>query len=234
MKSLRSVAPLFALGLIGLTIVAFWPSYLGRPFANVDRYTHAHAALGTIWLLLLLAQTTLIKAGRRGLHLALGRLSYAAAPLFALSGVLLANFRFSRMDEATFAKEAYTLYLPLSVSLLFLCAYGLALVHRRSIRLHGCFMLCTALVLVDPVVARTLAFHVVQFPAFWHYQIVTFSIEFLALAGLLLSLPSDSAERKTFGGFSFLFVLVQLLWFVAPRTTAWERFATWFRHLPLT
>lgn len=234
MHFMRSAAPLLILGLIGLTFAGFWPSYLSRPFAKIDGYTHAHAALGAIWLLLLLGQTVLIRTGRRGAHRALGKLSYVVAPLFLLSGLLLAHFRFSRMDEATFAKEAYTLYLPLSVSLLFLGAYVLAVVHRHRAILHGCFMLCTALLLVDPVVARALAFHVLQLPEFWHYQIITFSIELVILLALLRALPARSAERSRFARFAAVFGAVQLLWFVAPRTAAWMKFAEWFRQLPLT
>jgi hypothetical protein len=176
----------------------------------------------------------LIRTGRRGAHRALGKVSYLAAPLFLLSGLLLAHYRFSRMEEATFASEAYTLYLPLSVSLLFLVAYVLALVHRRKAALHGCFMLCTALLLVDPVVARALAFHVVQLPEFWHYQIITFAIELVILLALLRALPRRSAERRSFARFATMFGAVQLLWFVAPRSAAWLSFAEWFRRLPLT
>jgi len=108
MHSIRSAGALLVLSLIGLTIAAFWPSYLSRPFAKIDGYTHAHATLGAIWLFLLLAQTFLIRTGKRDAHRALGKLSYLFAPLFFLSGLLLANFRFSRMAEAIFAKEAYT------------------------------------------------------------------------------------------------------------------------------
>jgi hypothetical protein len=234
MPAFLSAAALFVLGLIVLAVAGFWPTYLNQPFAKLDRYTHAHAALGAFWLLLLLGQILLIRSGRRGVHRQVGRLSYVAAPFFILSSVLLAHFRFSRMDEPTFAKEAYTLYLPLSVSLLFVCAYGLALLHRRQVRLHGSFMLCTALLLVDPVVGRVLAFHVIRLPEFWHYQLITFALEFGVLFALLRGLPRHSPDRSQFAPFAALFVLVQLLWFVAPRTVAWTSIADWFRRLPLT
>ena len=234
MTSLRSTAAFSMIGLIGLTLLAFWPTYLSRPFSTIDGYTHTHAGLGALWLFMLLGQIVLVRSGRRDMHKALGRASYLVAPLFFLSALLLAHFRFSRMDEVTFAREAYTLYLPFSVSVLFLGAYVLALVHLDRPRLHGCFMLCTAIVLLDPVVARTLAFHVVQFPKFWHYQLITFPLGFLILFVLLRGLPAHSRDRRAFAWFAGMVVFVQLLWFVAPRTASWAAFADWFRQLPLT
>lgn len=234
MRPIRSAPIVLTVALIGLTIAGFWPSYLSRPFAKVDGYTHIHAAFGAIWLVLLLGQILLIRLGVRSAHRTVGKLSYLAAPLFVTSGLLLANFRFSRMDDATFAKEAYTLYLPISASVLFMCAYGLALVYRRRLKLHASFMLCTALVLVDPVVARALAFHVLQLPEFWHYQVITFAIEFAILLTMLRVLAANSPERSTFASFAVVFVAIQLLWFVVPRTSTWLAFAEWFRRLPLT
>jgi hypothetical protein len=64
MHSIRLPASFFVLALIALTAPAFWRGYIGRPFAQVDRYTHAHAALGLAWMLLL-AQILLIRSGRR-------------------------------------------------------------------------------------------------------------------------------------------------------------------------
>ena len=234
MRTVQSALALGAFGLFALALPAFWPTYLSKPFAPVDRYTHVHAALGAVWLSLLVAQALLIVARKRPVHRGLGRLSYVVAPLFALSGVFLAHHRFSRMDAATFEREAYTLYLPLSAALLFGAAYSLAMLYRRSVRLHGRFMLCTALPLVDPVVGRFLAFHVVQLPEFWHYQLVTFSVECGVLLALYRTLPGASAERRVFSGFAAAYAATLLLWFFGPRTAGWHAWAKWFRDLPIT
>ena len=222
------------LALLFLAAFAFWPTYLSKPLAPVDRYTHVHAAAGLLWLLLLATQSLLISRNLRPAHRMLGRVSYALAPLFVLSSVLLAHHRFSRMDPATFEREAYTLYLPLSAAVLFAVGYALALRHRRVLPLHARFMACTALLLVDPVLGRFLAFHVVELPQFWHYQVITFGVEFAVLSALWRTLPPALPDRAAFLHFACGYAAVLLLWFVAPRMDAWLLFATWFRQAPLT
>ncbi len=223
-----------SLALLALAILAFWPTYLSKPFDAVDRYTHFHAAVGTLWLTLLIAQPVLIAKRRPGLHRLIGRTSWAMAPLFVLSAVLLAHFRFSSMDDATFSREAYTLYLPLSAAFLFAVTFLAAQAHRRRTPLHARFMACTALVLVDPVVGRVLAFHVIELPEFWHYQVVTFAVEALLLLALFKTLAPETGDRRTFGTIAGLYLVVLLLWFVAARTEAWLSFAQWFRQQPFT
>lgn len=234
MRTLPSALAAGSLALLLLSLVAFWPTYLSRPFASLEAYAHFHAIVGAIWLVLLLVQALFIKAHQFQLHRLAGRLSYLLAPLFALSSVVLAHSRFSRMDTATFEREAYTLFLPLAAALLFVAAFSLALVHRRSPRLHARFMACTALLLVDPVVGRFLAFYVVELPEFWHYQLITFGLECAMLAALYRTLPTRSPERRVFARFAATYAVVLVLWFFAPRTSAWVAWARWFRELPIT
>jgi len=49
--------------LLALALGAFWPMYLSKPFAALDRYTHAHAAVGLAWMLLLVAQPLAMRRG---------------------------------------------------------------------------------------------------------------------------------------------------------------------------
>jgi hypothetical protein len=226
-----------ALGTFGLLCVAafaFWPTYLSKPLGPVDGYTHLHAAVGLLWLVLLAAQALLILRNDRIAHRTLGRMSYALAPLFALSSVFLAHYRFSRMEPATFAREAYTLYLPLSAATLFALAYCLAIRYRPLPPVHARFMACTALLLVDPVVGRFLAFHVAELPQFWHYQIITFGAELGVLFLLWRTIPRGTPGRGVFLGFSAIYASGLLLWFAVPASNAWLSFARWFRELPLT
>lgn len=231
---LHGIVIMSAAILLALSVLAFWPGYLSRPATSVDGYTHVHAVCGTLWLSLLLAQSLLIRAHRRRAHILLGRASLVCAPAFILSSVLLAHYRFSRMDSATFSKEAYTLYLPLSAACLFALAFCLGIVFRGSSPLHGRFMLCTALLLVDPVLGRVLALHVIALPQFWHYQLITFGLESVVVLILQGSLPRDSALRASFGAFAIAYILTLAFWFVLPRTSLWFSFAAWFRGLPLT
>src|SRR5690349_6799006 len=127
---MASIVGFGSVGLLAVALFAFWPSYIAKPFPSIDLYTHLHAAIGVLWLLLLALQGWLIATNRRSAHGAIGRASYVIAPSFVLSAVLLAHFRSSRMDDATFAQEAYTLYLPLSAALLFGAAWTMAMLNR--------------------------------------------------------------------------------------------------------
>ena len=57
-----------SLSFMVLSTVAFWPAYLSRPARTVDLYTHAHAALGAAWLIVLFAQSRLAQARRHAAH----------------------------------------------------------------------------------------------------------------------------------------------------------------------
>jgi uncharacterized membrane protein YozB (DUF420 family) len=222
------------IALLLLAVFAFWPTYLSKPFSEAGVYIHIHATCGLAWLALLGTQALLISRKQTAAHRAVGRLSFVLAPLFVVSSVLLAHHRFSRMDAETFQDQAYTLYLPLSAAALFACAHALALLYRRNFAIHSRFMACTALLLVDPVLGRFLAFHVVELPEFWHYQVITFGAELAILSTLLGTVSSSTPNRAAFLRFAGAYATVLLLWFILPASAQWASFASWFRQLPLT
>ena len=136
-----------------LAAFAFWPTYLSQVWAS-SGYTHFHAAMASLWMLMLVAQSWAIGARRLALHRALGKSSYALAPLVLISIVLLGHDRISTAAPGAYAIQTYILYLQLSLALLFGLSYGLAIWTRRSVARHSRLMVCTALTLIDPVVIR--------------------------------------------------------------------------------
>ena len=226
--ALSAVACLVAAGL------AFWPQYLGRPWSTIDGYTHAHAALGVAWLLLLVAQPLLIRTRRLAAHRRLGRATLWLGPMFAASGFLLAHHRFSRMSPETFAREAYSLYLPLSVASLFAVAYGLGLWWRSAMPVHARFMASTAVLFLDPVLGRILFAYFPPLPALPLYQAITFTATAVVLLALLWSTPPTTRGLPAFKGYTIGAIAVLALFFVVPYSRAWVAFASWFRSLPLT
>ena len=220
-------------GLLALALAAFWPRYLGRPLAGIDRYTHAHAALALLWVLLLIVQPAAISAGRRRLHRVLGRTSYAIVPAFLIASLLLAHFRFASMDADTFSAEARFLYLPLAAIVNFAICYAAAIRQRRLAPVHGRLMAATALTLIDPVLGRVLFFYFPPLPVAL-YQVITFGLATLLAAILLLSYRGETGGRRALMQVLAILVVVHLCWFVVPGTTAWLALASWFRELPLT
>lgn len=220
--------------LLVLALFAFWPLYLSRPFAEVDRYTHFHAAVALAWMLLLLVQPWLVRRRRLDLHRLAGRATWLVAPLFVLSGVLLAHFRFAAMDDRKFEAEAFTLYLPLHSVVLFALLYGLGLRYRSVPAAHGRFMVATALLLIDPVVGRVLYFHFPPLPAPWLYQAITYGLVDLLALALVLSFRGPAPARRALAGMLAILVAAQALWFAFAPSATWLAFAAWFRGLPLT
>lgn len=225
--------PLAALALLALAPAAFWPGYLSR-FSSADGYTHAHAALGTAWLLLLLVQPLLITASRRPSHRVVGRVGVLIGVSFVVSGVLIAHRSVARMDHEQFIREGRYVYLPLAMAVLFGVALLLAVRWRRHAPAHGRFMAATALPLLDPLFARLLAFHAPPLPAEALYQVPAFGLFVAVMVVMLVSLPVTSPARATFGAFCAVATVILAGFFAVPHVDAWQAFAAWFRALPLT
>ena len=219
---------------IPLIVLAFYPLYLSRPFAAVDKYTHFHAFVGTLWFALLILQPICIYKHRYRLHRLLGRCSYAIAPLFVLAVILLSHHRLVSMSEATFAAEGYNHYLPFYAAVSFAAAYILGICYRREADVHGRFMLCTALPFVDPVVGRVLAFYFSPLPNAMLYQAATFSLATLAAGLLVFSSRGNASARRALVGYFASFVILEFGWFTFAWTSSWLFIVEGFRSLPLT
>lgn len=213
---------------------AFWPRYLSRLGEPIDRYTHFHAAVATVWCLLLIAQPFLIRGNRRAAHRNLGALAWIVGPLLVAASLLLTHARFRAMDAATFAIEAPSMYLPLQATVTFACAWALAMAFRRNQPLHARFMIATGLTLLDPVVGRVLGFYGPPFPNPLHYQVVTFGLCDLILLALLFRPRMAPRQRRIYALGAAVFPLVHLGWFTFAQRPAWFPIAEWFRGLPLT
>jgi hypothetical protein len=217
-----------------LATVAFWPFYLSRPFAKIDVYTHLHAVTGTLWLLLLLVQVIAVETRCFGWHRRLGRTSYVLAPLFVLSAALLSHFRLASMDEAKFAAEGSSAFLPFYAGVIFAAAFTCALVFVRDRAAHGRFMLLTAIPMIDPVLGRVMFFHLPPLPSPWLYQTVTFAIATAIAAALVFSYRRQGAAQHALRGYFVLLVVLELGWFFFSPTAAWLGLVRWYRALPLT
>jgi hypothetical protein len=114
--------PYFA-ALFVLALVAYWKSYLSQ-ILGASNYTHFHASLAALWILMLVAQPTLIRAKRLSWHRLLGGISYFLAPLIVISIMLLAHSRIKGLSGEAYAIQTYILYLQVSLTLLFGLSYA--------------------------------------------------------------------------------------------------------------
>jgi hypothetical protein len=217
---------------LAITLLAFWPSYFAKLPARMDLYTHVHAVLMTVWFALLIVQPFLIRREGRVWHRRLGRLSYLLVPLIAVSWFLLIHVRARNMTDATFAKDGYFFYLPFVSSVLFLAAWGMAIVRRSTPPLHARYMVCTALAAIDAVAARLMFASLPPFENPQFYALIGFGLTDGIL--LMLFLLDRGPHRRAFAHMLLLFVVLHAFWFTGAQTDSWLAVVRWFRALPLT
>jgi hypothetical protein len=146
----------FILALIAATIFAFWRSYFGRLSTSSIGF-HIHGVTAGLWLMLLLAQSWTPHHGRIAMHRVLGKTTFVAMPLFAAGSMgVIHSMAAGTVGGDPFyaiwgARLAYIDVLALAAVLY---GVGMALRHRRNMRLHAGYMLSTALPLVSPVLGR--------------------------------------------------------------------------------
>ncbi|MDR9418311.1 hypothetical protein [Gracilimonas sp.] len=119
------------IGLLLLSIVAFWQSYY-LLFFESSFYVHFHAFTAIFWFALLIVQPYLIKKRLLDLHRTLGKISYSIAGLVIISILLLAHNKISTASESLFSLRTYVLYLQLSLAFVFAFTYGFAIYYRKK------------------------------------------------------------------------------------------------------
>jgi hypothetical protein len=219
--------------LLVLSGFAFWPQYLSR-LAGADGFTHTHALLGTCWLLLLIIQPLLFQSRAMRLHRTLGRMGVVAGAAFFVTGILTAHRGLARMTEEQLALEGYFVYVPLVMTLIFGAALLLGVLWRSVPALHSRFMACTLVPLLDPVLARILHFYFPPLPADFLYQVPAFILATIVLAMLAVTIPGHARGAAVFRFFSAGSVVLLLLYFMTPYSSAWFSFVQWFHALPVT
>lgn len=229
---LSATGPYFA-GLLLLAMVTFWPTYVSLPPSANTLYTHFHAMVATLWVLLLIAQPMLMRSGRLRAHRALGKASWGLAPVFVIAVVLLAHSRIKGLEGPAYDMQAFILYLQISLSCVFALSYALAMATRKSMVHHARFMICTGLTLIDPVVIRLLLW--IDRTPDWNYWWLTFGLTDLALIILIWLERNASRGRGVFPAMLVVFVVAQIpALFQLTGQAWWQGFARWFAGLPLS
>lgn len=226
--------------LIAGTIFAFWHSYF-TVLATSPIGFHIHGITSSLWMLLLLAQSRTPHSGQMALHRQLGKASFVALPLFALGSAAVIH----SMSAATAAGDPF--YALWGAKLGFIdtlaCAavlygVGMALRHRRSVRLHAGYMLSTALPLVGPVFGRvinqTVPGLLVRGPK--DFPLFGMGAQLANVLAALIALwlwRRDPRHGRPWA-VAFAVVVVQIIGFqlVGPGT-AWSGVFLWFGRQPL-
>lgn len=230
MTILRNSFPLFG-ALVVFAVAGFWPSYVSRIASETQFRVHLHGAVMFAWLLLLTAQAYLIRTDRRAWHRRLGKVSYFLVPLIVLATLSLSHYRVRESGAEPPLELLYFLYVQLALLGLFVLSWALAIFHRKSPKLHGRYMVCTALAVVDPILARLLNLHLgVDFPS---AQFLTYGFVDLILLCLLAADWRLRPRICVFPAMLCLFAMVQIPTFFWYKLPAWKAFALWYGSLAL-
>ncbi len=226
--------------LLILAVVGFWNSYFSIFFNDfdiypqlndVESYVHWHVVTMLLWLGLLITQSFLIRFNKRSAHRLIGKSSYVLVPFVVVSLVLLAHSQITIHEFGITYGRLYVLFLQLSLLVLFIISYSLAIVYRHIPARHARYMICTALTMIDPAVAR-LPIDTPSFP--FPYQVITFSITDLILIVLIFMERNHKKGREVFPIMLVVFLFFQVMNLTTTRSQIWDDFSLWFARLPLT
>ena len=143
---------ILAIVFVGFMRTFYLSSYFGRPALSSLRIVHGAAFSG--WVVLFAVQTTLIAAGRRDLHRALGYGGAALATLMIPLGLTLAIevAREGRAPPGLTPLEF--LIIPVFDMLVFAPLVAAAVYYRRQAPMHKRLMLIATLSLLGAAMAR--------------------------------------------------------------------------------
>jgi len=125
----------------------------------------------------------------------------------------------------SFGMQSFILYLGVAASAILLLSWSLAIVHRRDSALHARYMVGSALVLIDPALARLLIATVPGLGPLVPW--VSYGVLFLIL-GVLLWRDRGRHGQRAFVVLTAVFALNFVLLNVVPRTASWAEFARWW------
>ena len=149
-----------ALFMVAIVLIGFWPSYYGQILHGIpDRplVLHAHGAIFTGWLVLLIAQVVLAWRGRVQMHRRVGRWGVAYGFLVLAIGIvvgLAAPVMHADSGEWTRDRAAGFVLVTMGDMVLFGSLFVAAVVYRRKPEIHKRLMVGATVALLFAAVGR--------------------------------------------------------------------------------
>jgi hypothetical protein len=189
---------------------------------------HIHGAVFSAWILLLIAQTSLVAVGRVDLHRRLGLLGFGLACLMVILGLMAATDGLVRHDapgeKGVGVKAFYAV--PIADMLVFATLIYFGFRKRSNPATHKRLMMVATIMILDAAFIRW------PIPAaWWDLQAAQMSsyLFLLLLVGYDLW-STGKVHRATLWASVFLIVLQQVR-IPIGRTAVWQSFATWVQNL---
>ncbi len=168
------------------------------------------------------------------LHRKLGKTSYVLAPLVFLSIILLAHSQIVTLAEQSDSRRHFILFIQIGFALFFAVLYGMAIFKRHTMPIHARYMICTGILMIEPILVRVFKFNLSSISWSVPYQYVTWPMVDLLLLALLIRDRHQNTGGRVFQYALVVFVVFQILHLTITNTKPWISFAGWFASLPLT
>ncbi len=210
---------------VGFAQTYFLAGIFRAPLPSV--LVHIHGALFSSWILLFIAQVSLVSAGRVDLHRRLGLFGFWVACLMVIVGVLTATGMLARGVSPVPGFDAQAFYaIPLSDIFLFAALIYLAYRERIHPAAHKRLILVATIVLMDAPTGRPPFAAITSLP---HLD----AVFCWALLAIVIGYDIWSMRRvhwATVVG-TLMTVLVTILRAPIAMTTGWHGFAAWAQGL---
>ncbi len=224
----------YAIGLIILAFLGFWPTYFSKFFdgtANFNSYFHFHFAMASIWITLLILQPLLIKKKKFSIHRKIGKLSFIILPLFIVSVILLKHSNLG--GEVTEGLGA-SLWLQLKDLVIIGTMFTIAIVNKSNMQIHARAMIATGIVFIEPTLGRFIILTVLPEPDFMLGLGITVIIMYLLIISIIIIERKQKSGRWVFPLLLGLFIVFHYLIFFQVSFPLWDSIAEWFVKLPIT
>lgn len=221
-----------ALFLVALVFLGFAPSFYlrdvvpsyPRPNPSLPLSVLVHGGLFTIWMVAFIVQTQLVSAGRRDIHMKLGKFSMVLAVALVPVMYLVSVWQVDRANQPPFTDPLNWTIVPLAVIIPYAVMIWNGWAHRKNAQWHKRSMLSAAiLVVAGPSIGRL----PIAPPTTLGFTIVF-------LLGLLLFVPLLIWDRRSQGqvhpatklGFGMLFISISIPLFVFWTGADWASIAS--------
>ncbi len=211
-------------------LIGFGPTYyfVGGPRAPLPSLiVHIHGAAFTLWMLLLITQTSLVAAHRTDIHKRLGIAGFALGGMMIVLGVMAATEALLRHTSGAAptgpSPDPQGFYIvPLTDILLFATLLFFGIKNRIASIAHKRYLFLATVALLDAAVARW------PLPAFAHNLVI---VDLLVCIFLVFLIAYDlwsthKLHRVTLWAGAFL-IFVQQIRFPIAKTALWHSFANW-------
>lgn len=227
-KSLQTRIGYFFIGVLIVTVLGFYKTYLVKfpDFAGFTSAHHFHGAVALTWILMLIVQPFLIRAGKYNIHRMVGKFSYLVMPLFVISLFFVVKAGYERnikilTEENTLAAMTNGIPEMFFMTLLF----GLGMYYKNKTAFHLRFLSSTGIIILGPGLGRFLGVNL-QLPL----PIIILLMISLTAGIALVWLIMDIRQKKSAFPMATLLIICFVAAFIGSHNHSawWQSFAGWF------